>query len=48
MARDDEGGLTGGSQVDRNATERVYAGGKDTEGVDDVPDSTGKAMCMTQ
>ena len=27
-----------GSQVDRNATERVYAGGKDTERVEDGPD----------
>ena len=25
--------------MDRKATERVYAGGKDTEGVDDEPDS---------
>ena len=25
--------------MDRKATECVYAGGKDTEGVDDVPDS---------
>ena len=29
----------GGSQVDRKATELVYAGGKDTEGVEDGPDS---------
>ena len=29
----------GGSQVDRKATERVYAGGKDTERVEDGPDS---------
>ena len=28
-----------GSQVDRKATERVYAGGKDTEGEEDGPDS---------
>ena len=28
-----------GSQVDRKATERVYAGGKDTERVEDGPDS---------
>ena len=26
-------------QVDRNSFERVYAGGKDTEGVEDGPDS---------
>ena len=26
--------------MDRKATERVYAGGKDTEDVDDVPEST--------
>ena len=25
--------------MDRKATERVYAGGKDTEGVEDGPDS---------
>ena len=25
--------------MDRNASERVYAGGKDTEGVEDGPDS---------
>ena len=29
--RDDGDGLRGGSQVDSKATERVYAGGKDTE-----------------
>ena len=27
------------SQLDRKATERVYAGGKDTERVEDGPDS---------
>ena len=27
--------------MDRKATESVYAGGKDTEGVDDGPDSAG-------
>ena len=29
----------GGSQVDRKTTGRVYEGGKDTEGVEDGPDS---------
>ena len=29
----------GGSQVGRKATERVYVGGKDTERVEDGPDS---------
>ena len=38
-ARGDGDGWRGGSQVDTNATERVYAGEKDTEGVDDGPDS---------
>ena len=32
-------GWRGGSQVDRKTTERVYAGGKDTERVEDGPDS---------
>ena len=32
-------GWRGGSQVDKKATERVYAEGKDAEGVDDGPDS---------
>ena len=36
-ARDDGDGWRGGSQVDRKATERVYAGGKDTERVEDGP-----------
>ena len=39
LPRDDRDGWRDGSQVDRTATERVYAGGKDTEGVDDGPDS---------
>ena len=39
MARDDGDGWRGWSQVERKATERVYAGGKDTEGVEDGPDS---------
>ena len=30
-------GCRGGSQVDRKATERVYAGGKDIERVEDGP-----------
>ena len=38
-ARDVGDDWRGGSQVDRNATERVYAGGKDTERVEDGPDS---------
>ena len=38
-ARDFGDGWRGGSQVDRKATERVYAGGKDTDGVEDWPDS---------
>ena len=38
-ARDVGDGWRGGSQVDRMATERVYAGGNDTEGVEDGPDS---------
>ena len=38
-ARDDGDGLRGGSQVDRKATERVFAGGNDTERVEDGPDS---------
>ena len=38
-ATDDGDGWRGGSQVDRKATECVYAGGKGTEGVDDGPDS---------
>ena len=42
-ARDDGDGWRGGSQVDRKATERVYAWGKDTEGVEDGPDSAGMA-----
>ena len=37
-ARDVGDGWRGGSQVDRKATERVYAGGKDTERVEDGPD----------
>ena len=32
-------GEVGSSQVDRKATERVYEGGKDTERVEDGPDS---------
>ena len=32
-------GWRGGSQVDRKAAERVYAEGKDTERVEDGPDS---------
>ena len=38
-ARDVGDGWRGGSQVDRKATERGYAGGKDTERVVDGPDS---------
>ena len=38
-ARDIGDGWRGGGQVDRKATERVYAGGKGTEGVDDGSDS---------
>ena len=38
MARYVGDGWRGGSQVDRKATESVYAGGKDTERVDDGPD----------
>ena len=38
-ARDVGGGWRGGSQMDRKATERVYARRKDTEGVEDGPDS---------
>ena len=38
-ARDDGDGWRGGSQVDRKATQRVYAGAKDTEGVEDGPGS---------
>ena len=38
-ARDYGDGWRGGSQLDRKATERVYARGKDTEGVEDGPDS---------
>ena len=39
--------------MDMKATERVNAGGKDTGGVEDGPDSAdrdrrGKRMCMTQ
>ena len=37
-AKDVGDGWRGGSQVDRKATERVYAGGKDTERVEDGPD----------
>ena len=37
--RDYGDGWRGGSQVDRKATERVYAGRNDTEGVEDGPDS---------
>ena len=33
------GGEVGVMHVDRKATERVYAGGNDTERVDDGPDS---------
>ena len=39
LSREDGDGWRGGSQVGRKATERVYAGGKDTEGVEDGPDS---------
>ena len=38
-ARDDGDACRGGSHVDRKATERVNAGGNDTEGVEDGPDS---------
>ena len=38
-ARDVGNGWRDGIQGDRKATERVYAGGKDTEVVDDGPDS---------
>ena len=38
----DGDGWRGGSQVDRKDTERVYAGWKDTECVDDGPDSADK------
>ena len=38
-ATDDGDGWRGGSQVDRKATGRVCAGGKDTERVEDGPDS---------
>ena len=38
-ARDNGDDRRGGSQVNRKATERVYARGKDTEGVGDGPDS---------
>ena len=38
-ARDVGDGWRGWSQVDRKATERVYAGGKDTERMEDGPDS---------
>ena len=41
LYRDDGDGWIGVSQVDRKATERVYAGGKDTERVEDGPDSAG-------
>ena len=34
--------------MERKATERVYAGGKNTEGVEDGPDSVDTGMCMTQ
>ena len=37
--------------MDRKATERVYAGGKDTERVEDGPDSADmeeERGCMTQ
>ena len=53
-ARDGGDGWRGGSQVDTKATECVYAGGKDAEGVEDGSDSAqeetgrGKGMCMTQ
>ena len=36
--RGDGDGWKGGSQVDRKTTKRVYAGGNDTEGVEDGPD----------
>ena len=39
MARDDGDGSRGRSHMDRKATERVYAGWKDTERVEDEPDS---------
>ena len=38
-ARDYGDGSRGRSHVDRKVTERVYAGGKDIEGVEDGPDS---------
>ena len=38
-ARDVGDDWGGGSQVDRKATERVYAGGNDTDGMEDGPDS---------
>ena len=38
--------------MDRKATESVYAGGEDTEGMEDGPDSADMeeemGMCMTQ
>ena len=43
VARDVGDGWRGGSQVDRKTTERVYAGGKDTERVEDGPDSADMA-----
>ena len=36
-------GWIGGSQVDRKATERVYAVGKDTDRVEDGPNSAESA-----
>ena len=39
MAQNSHFPTTGGSQVDRKSTERVYAGGKDIERVEDGPDS---------
>ena len=39
MARDGGDGWRDGSQVDRKATERVYAGAKNTELTEDGPDS---------
>ena len=38
-ARDGGDGWRGGSQLNRKATGRVYAGGKDTEGVENGPES---------
>ena len=37
--RDVGNGWRAGCQLDRKSTERVYAGWKDTEGMEDGPDS---------